>query len=407
MVIEIVKQEQYNVLYIILLGGNDKMSVLYKNKGITLIALVVTIIVLLIMAGISISMLTGSNGVLEKAVTAKVNNELAELEEKIKLEISASYNLQGNLDMQELKQKLQENLELKIEDIEETVDEEGNITGIEFSVGDYHAQVDKNGVVDVQVKKEVVITGTPVDPNNPSDPNKSVTYNTTGGINQWLPYYDDGNNVYLISSDYLDPSTNKLNSSTRLAKASGASRSVYWTSAPGGNIPTYNNTSFWLKWELNLNNNTAAMQACASLINPNYWTDYTGTAGEAAIGGPTIEMVKEASLARDSSATINYSLRDNQGWYVEGTVSGTDPAFYITDTSKCVSYWMASPNFSGTDRLCVPYTSASVSSIIYNNSSSTYGLRPVIKLKEDYKIRENEEGIYEIYNNKTNKTIKE
>ena len=32
-----------------------------KNKGITLIALVVTIIVLLILAGVSISMLTGQN----------------------------------------------------------------------------------------------------------------------------------------------------------------------------------------------------------------------------------------------------------------------------------------------------------------------------------------------------------
>ena len=33
-----------------------------KNKGITLIALVITIVVLLILAGISISMLTGENG---------------------------------------------------------------------------------------------------------------------------------------------------------------------------------------------------------------------------------------------------------------------------------------------------------------------------------------------------------
>ena len=34
-----------------------------KQKGITLIALVVTIIVLLILAGVSISMLTGDNGI--------------------------------------------------------------------------------------------------------------------------------------------------------------------------------------------------------------------------------------------------------------------------------------------------------------------------------------------------------
>ena len=38
-----------------------------QEKGITLIALVVTIIVLLILAGISIAMLTGQNGILNRA----------------------------------------------------------------------------------------------------------------------------------------------------------------------------------------------------------------------------------------------------------------------------------------------------------------------------------------------------
>ena len=42
-----------------------------NNKGITLIALVITIIVLLILAGITIAMLTGENGLLTKAKDAK------------------------------------------------------------------------------------------------------------------------------------------------------------------------------------------------------------------------------------------------------------------------------------------------------------------------------------------------
>ena len=45
-----------------------------KNKGITLIALVITIIILLILAGISISMLTGQNGILNRTQEAKVKN---------------------------------------------------------------------------------------------------------------------------------------------------------------------------------------------------------------------------------------------------------------------------------------------------------------------------------------------
>ena len=38
-----------------------------ETKGITLIALVVTIVILIILAGISIGILTGENGLLEKA----------------------------------------------------------------------------------------------------------------------------------------------------------------------------------------------------------------------------------------------------------------------------------------------------------------------------------------------------
>ena len=48
-----------------------------KQSGITLIALVVTIIVLLILAGISINMLTGQNGILTNAAKAKENTAAA------------------------------------------------------------------------------------------------------------------------------------------------------------------------------------------------------------------------------------------------------------------------------------------------------------------------------------------
>lgn len=54
-----------------------------NEKGITLIALVVTIIVLLILAGISISMLTGENGILTKTNVAKVSTELSRYKEEL------------------------------------------------------------------------------------------------------------------------------------------------------------------------------------------------------------------------------------------------------------------------------------------------------------------------------------
>jgi len=58
-----------------------------KEKGITLIVLVVTIIILLILAGISIAMLTGENGILTKASKAKEKTERENIIEQAKLDI--------------------------------------------------------------------------------------------------------------------------------------------------------------------------------------------------------------------------------------------------------------------------------------------------------------------------------
>ena len=58
-----------------------------KEKGITLIALVITIIVLLILAAVSITMLTGENGILSQAQKAKSDTEYASWDEQIDIAI--------------------------------------------------------------------------------------------------------------------------------------------------------------------------------------------------------------------------------------------------------------------------------------------------------------------------------
>ena len=57
-----------------------------KQQGITLIALVITIIVLLILAGVSIAMLTGQNGILTQAQNAKNRTEEAKAAEETRLD---------------------------------------------------------------------------------------------------------------------------------------------------------------------------------------------------------------------------------------------------------------------------------------------------------------------------------
>ncbi len=47
-----------------------------KNKGITLISLVITIIVLLILAGVTIVTLTGDNGTIARARRSEIQNRI-------------------------------------------------------------------------------------------------------------------------------------------------------------------------------------------------------------------------------------------------------------------------------------------------------------------------------------------
>lgn len=59
-----------------------------NSKGITLIALVITIIVLLILAGVSIATLMGEGGILSKATKAKTNTEEAQIIEEVNLAVT-------------------------------------------------------------------------------------------------------------------------------------------------------------------------------------------------------------------------------------------------------------------------------------------------------------------------------
>ena len=71
---------------------------LYKTKeysGITLIALVITIIVLLILAGVSINLVTGENGILEQAQNASVKQKFAKYKEELELGMYGQVTVAG------------------------------------------------------------------------------------------------------------------------------------------------------------------------------------------------------------------------------------------------------------------------------------------------------------------------
>ena len=74
-----------------IISKNKRDNLWKKEKGITLIALVVTIIVLLILAGVTIATLVGDNGILTEANKAVQTNEEAEEKERISLAWQSLY----------------------------------------------------------------------------------------------------------------------------------------------------------------------------------------------------------------------------------------------------------------------------------------------------------------------------
>lgn len=78
-----------------------------NQNGITLIALVITIIVLLILAGVSIAMLTGQNGLLTQAQNAKTATEKSAEQEKMQIAVNSSRNDEGQLSIEKLKSEIE------------------------------------------------------------------------------------------------------------------------------------------------------------------------------------------------------------------------------------------------------------------------------------------------------------
>ncbi len=82
-----------------------------SNKGITLIALVITIIVLLILVGVTLSTLSGQDGILNKATTAADKTNKEAIKEKIQLEIFDCYDNNNDFSMDKLQGKLSKKYE--------------------------------------------------------------------------------------------------------------------------------------------------------------------------------------------------------------------------------------------------------------------------------------------------------
>ena len=150
-----------------------------SSKGVTLIALVITIIVLLILAGVSIAMLTGDNGILTQAKEAKEANIAGTEKEQIKLA------------MQSLKMKKQaDNVSTIVtpDELQNQLIEDGakNVT-VESGENDSLVVKYQDSKNEYKVNQNGEIGENGQNPGNPDNPGEGGNLPSTGDTKPFLP----------------------------------------------------------------------------------------------------------------------------------------------------------------------------------------------------------------------------
>ena len=132
----------------------SKEKELLKNSGITLIALVTTIIIILILSGITIATLNGDNGLIKNSGNAKEQTEISEEKEIVEMALvqAMGKNKYGNITKEGLQEKINEYAKNN-NPIQVLID--GDDLAVHFTSSDRYYRVNNDGdVTKIEVKKD-------------------------------------------------------------------------------------------------------------------------------------------------------------------------------------------------------------------------------------------------------------
>ena len=216
---------------------------LKEFQGITLIALVITIIVLLILAGVSISMISSQDGILNKATSAKETQKTATELERVKLAVqSALVDGEGTIDLTKatdstkavgLEKALQEEFK---NDSKKPTYEEGKVT---LTNGDIY-NVTTSGSVEKAItfkKTGDLSIGSEVTASN------GESFYVIGGDTVGTEITDSTQNVLLLAKYNLKKEGTEITlkqDSTGANNACAFSSTNYWSSVSGIAYPDAN-----------------------------------------------------------------------------------------------------------------------------------------------------------------------
>ena len=335
----------------------QQSTLIINHTGVTLVALVVTIVVLLILAGVTITALLGDDGIIKKAQDAGdlMNNAIQSEENEINAllneldEIIIGNNEGGNtpgedtevvatgISVSPTSVKLKEG---ETSQLTATITpNETTNKGITWSSDNSGVATVSNGLVRGVSAGTTIIRAKTTDGSNreatcnvtvestgvsaseiaqeiASNPDKYYGKTVSGyeaansSVVGWKIFYagndfssDNSYHVYLIADNYI-PRENIPQSSGGLILNAGGSdtpRAAYFTNILGD----YNGSSSVISAQIKkLNNdyfNTKKyssannnMKAVAYMLDTNAWSTYKGSNADYAVGGPSIEMIMKS-----------------------------------------------------------------------------------------------------------------
>ncbi len=382
-----------------------------KEHGVTLVALVVTIVIMLILAGVALRLSLGDNGLISMAKKATDKYKNAQSNEEYYLDTVTN----------------------TIEDVRESMHK---LTAEELSenpkkyYGSYvNYGVDLDGNSETSDWKLFYVGG--------SDTNDSD---------------DVKGRIYLIAADYVPMNHSALKgvvaeteegeSNTGLRRATGegyGTLSAYW----GSSAPAYqpldklnpNPIKLFMHegYDLSSKSDNPNSAATSTLLNTDNWSGFVNKVyyGEVAIGGPTLEMwCKAWNQVVDETDTINNlkkiyangastsgsgyywgiekETKNRYGVYLNGTLDsplanltklGKDyPVFFPHTTisnvtangvmGNCSGYWLASPSANDSSHVMAVNYNSHIRGWEYYGG---WGLRPLVCLEKDVKLQKNTE----------------
>lgn len=403
-----------------------------KENAITLIALIITIIILLILAGVAISAVVGDNGILNQAVNAADETNIANVKTELEMAVSAvvsewngarytNENI-GTLAEYMTKAKMQANMNKDDYTLKKLVFNVKNGTVVKYKEKDYNftveitesgnsATVSYDGCTD-SIDYQFGDVGTygdyvdyPIDVNNDG--------NTT---NDWRIFYSDGSRIFIITADYVQNNSEYLNNElTGMTDVTSRNYVLYWNSIP--EAQTVNQSTLNLfKQSWNDYNSYENGRCISTLLNTNNWSGFVNSVfADYAIGGPTIEMWVESyndnrydplyidagmygyniGISENPETIYQYVTDlDNNGYYNE--LYWPHRTSEASDGTICYGYWLASPGANDAYRIMRVDCNGGI--VTNNEYDEYYGVRPVVSLLSTVTATQNEDEIWELSN---------